>query len=282
MTTMPFSGGVELDQLLGHILDVFLNAGLLFRPGFPAETIYLGQGAIAPGVLLHGVDLGDGNIHDIVAGILDDHVIAGSALHPTKSCVSPDAVVDVNDIVAHFQIAELGNRLPGFESTALASHIVAAEHFPFTENRQFFIVGGKTGLQSTNGYAQVKGVFARSITLLFEQLKKSAALARIYTKQLDGVALKFPVLQLSPEVATMSGPSSNGLHGCLEPGGLVDIGVADLGDVDLLEFRKLLSRGIPRQMMGAAFELLCKLLSGLLQSKGLVQDDDRVLGEVVR
>ena len=152
----------------------------------------------------------------------------------------------MDDVVPHFEITKLGDRLPRLKPAPFAAHIVATKHLPLAENGQLFVVGREARLQSPDGNAQVKGIFARPVTLFFEQFEEAAALAGVHTKQLDGIPLKLPVLQLFPEVPAVSGPSRNGLHGHFESGGLVDVAVADLGDVDLLELRDLLTGRIPR------------------------------------
>ena len=107
--------GVELEQLVRHVAHRLLDRGLRARPGRAAELVELRLRVRAAGVLLDEIEVLHRHQQLAAAGVLDLHHFAlgrpeRNALQPVKA---PDAVIDVDDVVAHLQIAQIGDERLG-------------------------------------------------------------------------------------------------------------------------------------------------------------------------
>ena len=113
MTVRPFAAGIQLNQLLGHLLGsgAHLLAGL--GPLGPAQAAELDILRIPRrGVAGKQVQLGDGNIQHIFFIVLNAQVVFGNALNRH----SLDARIPANAVVlVHHQIArrDLGQAVQG-------------------------------------------------------------------------------------------------------------------------------------------------------------------------
>ena len=103
--------GIELDQLLGHLLGGLLDPG----PGaLPLAAAQLGQLdlVLIPGgrVAAEQVQLGHRHIQHVRAGILDLEIILGGALHlqPLDAGIHTDAVALVHHIVPRLDVGQAG------------------------------------------------------------------------------------------------------------------------------------------------------------------------------
>ena len=105
------AAGVELDQLLGHLLGGFFDPG---AGALPLGAAQLGQAdlvLVAGGrVAAEQVQLGDRHIQHVRAGILDLEVILGGALdlQPLDAGVHADAVALVDHIVPRLDVGQAG------------------------------------------------------------------------------------------------------------------------------------------------------------------------------
>jgi len=112
-----FAGGVELEQLVGHVLHGLLDAGFGFGPLGVAELVELGRGAGFGGaVLLDEVEAGERNVEARGVGELEDHELDVEAvlLDLAEALIAGDAVFDVDDVVADGEVAEVGEEGGGF------------------------------------------------------------------------------------------------------------------------------------------------------------------------
>ena len=101
------AGGVELEQLFGHVAHGLLDSALRALPRRAAQLVERRLGSAA--VLLDEIEALDGNEQLVVAGIAQLHellhgVADADLLQPDEL---PDAVVHVDHEIAHFEIAEV-------------------------------------------------------------------------------------------------------------------------------------------------------------------------------
>ena len=105
------AAGVELNELLGHLLGGLFDLG---AGALPLGTAQLGQLDLffiaGGGVAGKQVQLGDGHIQHVGAGILHFEVIFGGTLHfqPLDACVHADAVALVHHIIAGLDVRKAG------------------------------------------------------------------------------------------------------------------------------------------------------------------------------
>ncbi len=115
--------GIELEQLVGHVAHRLLDARLGLLPRRAAEAIE--RRAAAARELLHQVEPVDGDEELVVTGVAQFHELARlvtdvDLLQPDEDT---DAVVDVDDVVADLEVAEvreegLGGRGPALVADA--------------------------------------------------------------------------------------------------------------------------------------------------------------------
>ena len=127
--------GVQLDQLLGHLLGGLFDPGAGALPLGPAQLGQLDLVLVAGGrVAAEQVQLGDRHIQHVRPGILDLQVIFGRALdfQPLDAGVHADAVALVDDVVAGLDVGQAGQgvlvlfALFGFGLVPLADAVAAA------------------------------------------------------------------------------------------------------------------------------------------------------------
>ena len=104
--------GVELEQLLGHVAHRLLDARLGLLPGRAAEAIE--RRTRGAGVLLDEVEPLDRHEQLVFAGVAKLHELLRleADVDALEADEEPDAVIDVDDEVAGFQIAEVREERP--------------------------------------------------------------------------------------------------------------------------------------------------------------------------
>ena len=108
------AAGVQLDQLLRHLLRRSLDLLAGLGPIAAAQAAQLHVVAVARrSVAGQKVQLGDGHVQHVLFVVLDAQVVLCDALHghPLDARVPPDAVVLVNDQIAHRDFAQAVQRV---------------------------------------------------------------------------------------------------------------------------------------------------------------------------
>ena len=104
-----FALGVELQEVVGDLLDTALGLLLGLGPGVGAELVDFGLGAFLAAVLRDAVQAVDAHVEHVPAAVGE----ADGLLHLSvdfdfvESAEFPDAVVDVDHKIAHFQRHQL-------------------------------------------------------------------------------------------------------------------------------------------------------------------------------
>ena len=108
--------GVELEQLVGHVTHRLLDGRFRACPGRAAESVEFRLRVSAARVLLNEIQILHRHQQLAAAGVLDLHHFAfvRSERNPLEPKESSDAVIDVHDEVADFQIAQIGDEGVGF------------------------------------------------------------------------------------------------------------------------------------------------------------------------
>ena len=116
-----FPRRVELEELLGHVAHGLLHARFCFLPGGATQPVQ--RGRRAPGVFLDEIEPLERNEELVVAGVAELHElllgrsggrrIDGPDREPLQPDESADAVVDVDDEVVEFEVAEVGDERAG-------------------------------------------------------------------------------------------------------------------------------------------------------------------------
>ena len=113
---------VELEQLAGHVGHRLLDAGLGLLPGLGAELVELRRGSgIGGAVLLDQVEAGERDVKLGLVGELEDHQLERRLVvlfDDAQAAVPGDAVLDVDDVVADGEVAEVGDEGGGFRLAA--------------------------------------------------------------------------------------------------------------------------------------------------------------------
>ena len=119
---LPLPGGVELDELGGHILGGFSGLGLGLLPGLAAHFVELDGGILAAvaDILGNQIKLGGGDEEHIGARVGDLDIILDRTvdLHLLHADEAADAVVVVDHQIAGDQVGE-GVELLAVGGTAL-------------------------------------------------------------------------------------------------------------------------------------------------------------------
>ena len=107
--------GVELEQFVGHVLHGLAHASFGLGPGRRAQMIQYRLGAFRRTVLLHQVEPRQRDIETRALGVFQQHEfrVAVALVDFLQSLVLPDAVLDVDDVVANLQVAEIGEKCRG-------------------------------------------------------------------------------------------------------------------------------------------------------------------------
>ena len=104
--------GVELEQFVGHVVHGLLDAGLGLGPLLRAELVQDGRGAgVGGAIFLDEVEARERDVELGLLGEFEDHEFDGEAvLHDFfQAQILRDAVLDVDDIVADGEVAEVGD-----------------------------------------------------------------------------------------------------------------------------------------------------------------------------
>ena len=116
--------GVELEQLVGHVLHGLRHAGLGLGPLLRAEPVQHGRGAgVGGAILLNQVEARERHVELGLLGEFENHELDGEAvLHDLlQALVLRDAVLDVDDVVADGEVAKVGDESRGLRSLRLGA-----------------------------------------------------------------------------------------------------------------------------------------------------------------
>ena len=113
--------GVELEQFVGHVLHGLAHARLGLGPGRRAQMVQYRLGPFRRTVLLHQVKTRQRDIQARALGVFEQHEfrVAVALVNLLQSLVLADAVLDVDDVVADLQVAEIGEKRRGLRLLAL-------------------------------------------------------------------------------------------------------------------------------------------------------------------
>ena len=102
--------GIEIDQFLGHLLDIFLDPRRGLCPAGPAQPVQPRDVAVGAAVALDLVQPIQRDVQVVPAGELENQEIAFEILHgqALEAAIFRDAVLHMHDIVADVQILQRG------------------------------------------------------------------------------------------------------------------------------------------------------------------------------
>ena len=104
---------VELEQLVGHVVHGLLDARLGLLPVLRAQLVQLRRGAgVGAAVLLDQVEPRERDVELGLVGELQNHELErrlAVLLDLAQAAVARDAVLDVDDVVADGEVAEVGD-----------------------------------------------------------------------------------------------------------------------------------------------------------------------------
>src|SRR5437667_59306 len=106
--------GVDVQQLGGHLEQLFLDPGFALLEGLALERVEPDLLGVAARVLLDLPQPPDRQVQLVLAGEVQKDEIGRESAHvqPGEPVVSRDAVIDVHHQVAFFQVAEVGPFVP--------------------------------------------------------------------------------------------------------------------------------------------------------------------------
>ena len=142
---LPLPGGIELDELVGHIPGGFSRLGFGLLPGVGAHFVQLYRGVVsaAADVFADKVKLGGGDIENVGALVGDFDIILHRAVHPNllHGHIPSNAVLVMDHQVAGGQVREGSQLLPvggaGFLGLCLGG--LPDHKLALRENRQLQI-----------------------------------------------------------------------------------------------------------------------------------------------
>ena len=164
--------GVQLQQLVGHVFDRFLDLRLGAGPGLPANAIHLRRRAVAAAVFLNEIDVRDRDIHRIARRVLQGHEIARPAVEPPNPAVSPNAVLRVNNIVADIQIAKGRQCRSGGEPATSTANMFPTEHFLFGEDRNLIVFRRESRAEPADLDAQIECITPGPVSLFMDEFQQ--------------------------------------------------------------------------------------------------------------
>ena len=135
--------GVEAQKLVGHLADLLFDSLFGLAERLAAQTIDLGR-AFPSRPFLDLVQAVDGQVQLVAPRVFDDDEIHGAFADVLvqKALISADAVLDVDDVVADFERAEiLEESLGGAFRPPFGAMSAAAEDFFFRDEDEVF--GGR-------------------------------------------------------------------------------------------------------------------------------------------
>ncbi len=103
--------GVELEQLLGHVLHGLLHARLGLLPLLRAQPIQHRLHAFGRAILLHQVEPRERDIQPRAFGVFQHHELGGAAVflrNLLQPLVLADAMLDMHHVIADGEIAKVG------------------------------------------------------------------------------------------------------------------------------------------------------------------------------
>ena len=108
--------GIEVNQLVGHFLDILLHARGRFGPTGATQTLKARRMPFRPAIPLHMVESLQRNVQRVAAGKFQDQIIAVKALHREafEALILGDAMLNMDDIVAHVEVFQRGEEGRGF------------------------------------------------------------------------------------------------------------------------------------------------------------------------
>ncbi len=191
------AGGVQLQELFGHVAHGLLHPGLGFFPGRAAELVE-GRRRSAR-VLLNEIEPLQWNEQLVVAGVVELHeLLHRLAWHDRESLQSSepaDPVVHVHDQVADLQIPEIRQEGPGGRSPALVNPAFLLEEIRFGKDqqrslRQVEAARELPGRDEHGGARQIvrRADGARPDFIVGEKLDRAFGTARAGRDEHDGVA----------------------------------------------------------------------------------------------
>ncbi len=157
--------GVELEQLGGHVLHGLAHAGLGFLPLLRAKPVEDGCGTgVGGAVFLDQVEAREGDVELGLLGEFENHEFDGEAvLHDFfQALVLGDAVLDVDDVVADWEVAKVGDEGRGLGALGLGAggDVGIVGEIVGAEDDQVGIgeadTGGDLGADD-DGHAQIAG-----------------------------------------------------------------------------------------------------------------------------
>ncbi|MCY1429493.1 hypothetical protein D9M71_454130 [compost metagenome] len=154
------AAGINVEQLGGHVANLFGGLALGFLPDFRAQPVQRGQGIIATGIAGDQVQVGHRNVELGALGVLHGEELGGLVVdfQGRQAQVAAHAVVDVHHRRAFAQLGEvLDHRVVAgiaafFPATAL--HHALAEQRAFGHQRQGRILQQQAFIQRRDGDGQ--------------------------------------------------------------------------------------------------------------------------------
>ena len=111
-----FAFGVELEKLLGHVVDGFADARLARFPDGGAEAVERGRGAAERLIFLNEVEPRERDVEFGVVRVMQKHEFAGGTFddYLAQAFELADAVIDVDDKIAGLEIRKIAEKAGGF------------------------------------------------------------------------------------------------------------------------------------------------------------------------
>ena len=156
-----FTRGVELEQLFGHVAHRLLDARLGLLPRLAAQPIDGRTGGA--GVLLDEIEPFDRHEQLVLARVAELHELLRRLARRDRQLLQPDedadAVVDVHDEVADFEIAQIGEeRARGRPASLLRPAALLFEDVGLGVYRQLAVRQAETAGQVPDGDEQRREV----------------------------------------------------------------------------------------------------------------------------
>ena len=115
MPSAVLRGGVEAEELVGHVFERFADFGFAGVPAGAAEFVERGLGAFDDAIALDEVHAFEGDVEAGVVEIAEKHEFAAAAvgLDLAQAFELANAVIDVDDVVAGFEFGEVSEEAGG-------------------------------------------------------------------------------------------------------------------------------------------------------------------------
>ena len=111
-----FSFGVELEEFVGHIFHGLFYAGFGLGPGLRAEMTESWLSTFGRAVFLNQIEARERDVEARAFGVFEQHElgVAVALIDFFQALILADAVLDVDDVVADLEIAEVGKERGDF------------------------------------------------------------------------------------------------------------------------------------------------------------------------